>query len=484
MTLSNKFKVRVPVQDLEGNAIPHATVTVYSSGNITAPIYDDDGDPISNPVSTNSEGWAEFKIDNGLYDILVAYGSYTQRSNGFVASSAFDEADEAREWAIKTDGPVETDPADEWSAKAHASSTNGDAPDTGSAKQWAITAEDTVVADGEYSAKHYAAKAAEELDRLTATSTSSVEIGTGEKTFTTQAGKVFEQGAYVVISSDANPGTNRMFGTVTSYTTTTLVVEVEVSDGSGTLDDWAIQFSGARGATGAAGAAGTPIGVTGYIYMGTQIITATGTYTPTAGATHRIEEAQAGGGGGGGSVGAGTGQANAGGGGGGGKVTTFSAIEAVSYTVTIGAAGAAGASGNNNGTAGGNTTVSGTNFSSTATGGGLGVGGANTTTNQQRDGGQGGGGSSSGSSIIWEKIEYGHDGGNGRVIGGVGLRMSSGGNSPLGRGGRKQTGGGVAGVAGTGYGAGGSGADASTVSTAGGAGRPGVVIIHEYIEVT
>lgn len=89
-------------------------------------------------------------------------------------------------------------------------------------------------------------------DKLTATSTTSIGIGTGSKAFTTQADKYFTAGDYVKITSDANPTTNFMWGTVASYVTTTLTVTVEVTGGSGTLADWTIKVSGARGATGTA----------------------------------------------------------------------------------------------------------------------------------------------------------------------------------------------------------------------------------------
>lgn len=60
----------------------------------------------------------------------------------------------ASEWAIKNDAAVS---GTDWSAFANAS---GASP-TGSAKAWATTAEDTIVADGEYSGKHYSAKSAD-----------------------------------------------------------------------------------------------------------------------------------------------------------------------------------------------------------------------------------------------------------------------------------------------------------------------------------
>ena len=91
---------------------------------------------------------------------------------------------------------------------------------------------------------------------LKSTSTSSIAIGTGSKTFTTQGGKQFAAGQFVLIASDAGPA-NYMHGQVTSYSGTTLVVNVLDIGGSGTHTDWTITVSGSRGATGPAGPTGS-----------------------------------------------------------------------------------------------------------------------------------------------------------------------------------------------------------------------------------
>lgn len=93
-------------------------------------------------------------------------------------------------------------------------------------------------------------------ERLVGTSTSSVAIGTGSKSFTTEADKYFTAGTFLLISSDADPATNWMFGQSTAYSGTSLTVDVLSVGGSGTLADWTIRVSGARGATGAVGASG------------------------------------------------------------------------------------------------------------------------------------------------------------------------------------------------------------------------------------
>lgn len=79
-------------------------------------------------------------------------------------------------------------------------------------------------------------------------STSSVAIGTGTKTFTVEANKLYAPGQPVTIASVANPSTVYMDGRVTSYNPSTgvLVVNVGVVLGSGTLAAWTITIGGAR----------------------------------------------------------------------------------------------------------------------------------------------------------------------------------------------------------------------------------------------
>ena len=73
---------------------------------------------------------------------------------------------------------------------------------------------------------------------VSATSSTSTTIGNGSKTFTVQSGRTFAAG-YVRLTSRANRG-NYMEGPVTSYSGTTLVVDVAFTTGSGTFADWDI----------------------------------------------------------------------------------------------------------------------------------------------------------------------------------------------------------------------------------------------------
>jgi hypothetical protein len=133
--------------------------------------------------------------------------------------------------------------------------------------QWASQLT-TTVDDTSYSAKQYAlnaavsaAQAAAQANTLTATSTTSVIIGTNSKTFTTQSGEQFVSGQFVTIASSANPA-NYMYGQVTSYSTTQLIVNITAIGGSGTFADWLISLSGLQGATGNQGVIG-PSGLIG-----------------------------------------------------------------------------------------------------------------------------------------------------------------------------------------------------------------------------
>lgn len=100
-----------------------------------------------------------------------------------------------------------------------------------------------------------ATAAAASAAKLSGTSTSTVLIGTGSKSFTTQAGKFFDVGMFLLITSDANTA-NYMHGQVTAYSGTSLTVNVTNVGGAGSLADWTIRVSGTRGAIGATGATG------------------------------------------------------------------------------------------------------------------------------------------------------------------------------------------------------------------------------------
>ncbi len=95
-------------------------------------------------------------------------------------------------------------------------------------------------------------------DRYTTTSSTSESIGTGSKTFTVDSGLALATGQTVIVAYDSS---NKMEGTVTSYSGTTLIVNITSIIGSGgPYTSWTISLSGApgpAGSTGATGATGT-----------------------------------------------------------------------------------------------------------------------------------------------------------------------------------------------------------------------------------
>lgn len=106
-----------------------------------------------------------------------------------------------------------------------------------------------------------------------ATSTTSLAIGTGSKTFTTQAGLAYSVGARARATSTGSAA--YMEGVVTSYSTTSLVVLMDHISGSGTHTDWDINLAGDVG----------PAGVSTNAYISSLIAGPDTTKTIT-GATH------------------------------------------------------------------------------------------------------------------------------------------------------------------------------------------------------
>jgi hypothetical protein len=119
----------------------------------------------------------------------------------------------------------------------------------------------SAAATSEANAAASAAAAAQQANTLTATSTTSLAISTGSKTLTTQSGEQFISGQFVTIADSVTPS-NYMYGQVTSYSGTSLVVNVTATGGSGTKASWTISLSGIQGATGADGANTTATNVT------------------------------------------------------------------------------------------------------------------------------------------------------------------------------------------------------------------------------
>jgi len=87
-------KYQNAIQDVHGNAIASATVTVYLYGTLTpATIYSDNGLTVipSSQVTTDSDGQFYFYADNGRYTLSVMATGFAQEQ--FSDVSLFDQAD-------------------------------------------------------------------------------------------------------------------------------------------------------------------------------------------------------------------------------------------------------------------------------------------------------------------------------------------------------------------------------------------------------
>lgn len=116
-----------------------------------------------------------------------------------------------------------------------------------------------------------------------ATSTSTHSISIGSKTFLTQTGLAYVPNQRVRIS----PGAFNYFleGTVTGYTGSTLVVNIDYIVGTGTYSSWVMGVAGERGINGNSGAQGPvgPVGPAGPAPSGTGILTVNGGVLNTPG---------------------------------------------------------------------------------------------------------------------------------------------------------------------------------------------------------
>lgn len=135
--------------------------------------------------------------------------------------------------------------------------------------------------NSELAAAASAASAAAIAGAFVGTSTSSLTIGTGNKTFVTQIGEQYTAGVTLSAVSAANTA-NYMLGQVVSYSGTSLVINVTVTSGSGTYADWNISLTGVQGPQGNPGTGVTPQAVGFTLTGGTSVRTLTVDQTGTA----------------------------------------------------------------------------------------------------------------------------------------------------------------------------------------------------------
>ena len=233
-------------------------------------------------------------------------------------------------------------------------------------------------------------------------------------------------------------------------------------------------------ATGYPAADGSQITGLSQGFTGIQIITATGTYTPTAGTLIHAVYSTGGGGGSGGADGTDNSgsQVSGGGGGGGTAFKIYNTTEmGATAAVTIGAGGTAGGVTGTNGVDGGASIFNPAGTGTTVTGNG-GVKSLGVSAGGDADSMGGAGGTSTSGDIDLKGLS----GGDGLVGTAVSARTGVGGPSFWGAGGNSTDTGNTAGTAGVSHGSGAGGAFNldSTVGDAGAAGAAGVVVVFEY----
>lgn len=132
------------------------------------------------------------------------------------------------------------------SASSASSSASSASSSMGLAMQWAISLS---LVDGTYfGARKYAIDAATTFNGTSATS---LTVGLGSKSFTTQAGKAWVTGQRITLARTSDPSTV-MYAYVNTYDINTGAANVIVDkfNGSGTYTDWTISIGGSNGASG------------------------------------------------------------------------------------------------------------------------------------------------------------------------------------------------------------------------------------------
>lgn len=162
------------------------------------------------------------------------------------ASTATTQATAAAASAVASAASASAASASAVSAGSSATAAAASATAAATSATNAATSETNSASSAAASAVSAAAAAASAVlagSALSSTSTTSLLIATGAKTFTTQASKNYFAGQFLIAASNANE-TNYMHGQVTGYSGTTLNMNITDIGGAGTFADWNISVSG------------------------------------------------------------------------------------------------------------------------------------------------------------------------------------------------------------------------------------------------
>ena len=249
------------IQDTEGDAIASASIEVRreAPGSPLASIFSDrDGlTPIGNPFTAEADGYAAFHVAGGAYRITATSGGFS-RTWRYVGVGLAGERDgftlftPRGPWEVGTTYALGDLVEHEGFAFASNSAGNlGHEPQTAGSPPAAALSDEfwTFVnaaqgEDGDPGSSD-----------VSASSATSVAIGTGSKAFTlAETDRGFGVGARLRAASAANPTTHYMEGVVTAYDgASALTISVDAVGGAGSPDDWLIHIAGNQGSIGIGG---------------------------------------------------------------------------------------------------------------------------------------------------------------------------------------------------------------------------------------
>lgn len=247
--------------DFDGDVSQTATNAANAAASEAAAATSESNAATSETNAAASEDAAALSATSAATSASNAATSATNASNS--ATAAATSATNSGNSATSAATSATTATTQATNASNSATSAATSATNSANSASAAATSESNA-ATSEANAAASAAASAASAAALKGTSTTSLAVSVAQKIFTTQTGKQFNVGQFMLVVSDAAPATDWMFGQISAYSGTSLTLEVSVVGGSGTHTDWSLYIAGARGATGLTGIAGSvPVAAAG-----------------------------------------------------------------------------------------------------------------------------------------------------------------------------------------------------------------------------
>lgn len=196
---------------------------------------------LTDPLNTSSFGGLYIEVDDDRSGKVLQWNDDGDEIvAGIDASDITDIAQSVSDASDSADAAAS-------SASAASSSASAAAASATNASGYATTASGYATAA---SASASAAATSASVFTITGTSTSTVSVGTGSKSFTLAAGgQYWVAGERLRVAT--GDGAKVMEGNITSFAGTALTIDVTYTEGSGSSSAWNITKAGARGASGA-----------------------------------------------------------------------------------------------------------------------------------------------------------------------------------------------------------------------------------------